>query len=79
MDYISIEPMGPIQMWLCFLVCPSILPYICIICYNFEAFLYTIFHFLWYFTHDMSETRIPLVFIFVGCDCRFITYFMCFQ
>lgn len=65
MDYIFIEPVGPIHMWLyVFLVCPTILPYICIICYNFEVFLYTIFHFLWYFTHGISETQIPLVFIF---------------
>lgn len=50
---------------LCFSVCPSILPFICMTCYDFDAFLYMVFDFfVWYFTHGISETWIPPVFIF---------------
>lgn len=46
-DDISIQPVGANSyVALCFSVCPGILPYIYITCYNFEAFLCILFHFL---------------------------------
>lgn len=56
-----------VALW--FFSCPHVPPYICIISYRFDAFLYITLHFIclffWCsFTRDISETWIPLVFIF---------------
>lgn len=65
---------------ICFLVCPSILPFICMTCYDFDAFLYMVFDFLCDILHMAFQKLESLQCLFsVGCDHSFITYFMCFQ